>query len=76
MWHITTTRNSFEPQDWIFVKGYGFLTFAKNISKSIGKNISENLSNKYSPKLLDHNKKSPTDAHKHKTTFKKVIQKQ
>ena len=31
-------------RDRIFVKGYRFLSFAKNIGKSIGKNISKNLS--------------------------------
>ena len=41
-----------------FVKGYGFLSFAKNI----GKNISKNLNRKYSQKLLDHTKNSATDA--------------
>ena len=29
-----------QPGDLIFVKGYGFLSFAKNVSKQIGKNIS------------------------------------
>ena len=38
------TRYSVQPRDRIFVKGYGFLSFAKNM----GKNISENLSDKYS----------------------------
>ena len=33
---------------WIFVKGYGFLPFAKNMGKNTGKNISENLSSKCS----------------------------
>ena len=47
-------RNSVQPRDWIFVKGYGFLSFAKNIYKNISKNISNNLSGKYSQKLLDH----------------------
>ena len=28
----------------IFVKGYGFLSFAKNMGKDNGKNISKNLS--------------------------------
>ena len=28
-----------ELKDWIFVKGYAFLTFPKIISKNIGKNI-------------------------------------
>ena len=31
-----------EPRNHIFVKGYGFLSFAKNINKYIGKNISKN----------------------------------
>ena len=47
------TRYSVQPRDQIFVKGYGFLSFAKNM----GKNISKNLSGKYSQKLLDHAKK-------------------
>ena len=44
------TRYSVQPRDRIFVKGYGFISFAKNI----GKNISKNLSGKYSQKLLVH----------------------
>ena len=59
------TRYSNEPKDQIFVKGYGFLYFAKNMSKNIGKNVS----GKYSHKLLDHAKQSTTDALK--TTSKK-----
>ena len=43
-------RYSIEPMDRIYVKGYGFLYFAKSISK--------NLSNKYSQKPLDTAKKS------------------
>ena len=42
-----------QPRDRIFVKGYGFLTFAKNMGKNISKNISNNLSSKYSQKPLD-----------------------
>ena len=38
-------RYSIEPKDRIYVKGYGFLCFAKNMGK--------NLSNKYVQKLLD-----------------------
>ena len=30
-------RYSMEPRDEIFVKGYGFLSFAENMSKNIGK---------------------------------------
>ena len=30
-----------QPRDKIFVKGYGFLSFAKNICKNFGKNISK-----------------------------------
>ena len=53
----------------MFVKGYGFLSFAKKWVKKIHKNISKILGSKYSPgmlaasqKPLDHTKKSTTDA--------------
>ena len=58
-------RYSVEPRDRIYVKGYGFLSFAKRMGKS--------LSNKYGQKLLDSAKKSTADAIK--TCSKRVIQK-
>ena len=58
-------RYSIEPRDRIYVKGYGFLSFAKNVGKS--------LSNKYGQKLLNSAKKSKTDAIK--TDSIKEIQK-
>ena len=58
-------RYSIEPRDRIYVKGYGFLSFAKNMNKS--------LSNKYGQKLLDSAKKSRTGATE--TTSKRAIQK-
>ena len=58
-------RYSIEPRDRIYVKGYGFLSFAKNMGKS--------LSNKYGQKLLDSAKKSTIDAIK--TASKRAIQK-
>ena len=58
-------RCSVEPNDIIYGKEYGFLSFAKNMGK--------NLSNKYDQKLLDSAKKSTTDAMK--TASKKAIQK-
>ena len=58
-------RYSIEPQDRIYVKEYGFLSFAKNMGKT--------LSNKYGQKLLDSAKKSETDAIK--TASKRAIQK-
>ena len=58
-------RYSIEPRDRIYVKGYGFLSFAKNMGKS--------LSNKYGQKRLDSAKKSTTDAIK--TALKRAIQK-
>ena len=51
-----------QPSDGIFVKGYGFLSFAKSTGKNIGKNIGKNVICKYSPKLLDHSKQPTTDA--------------
>ena len=38
-------RYSVQPRDRIFVKGYGFLSFAKNMSKNIGKKISKKKKN-------------------------------
>ena len=57
-------RYSIGPRDRIYVKGYGFLSFAKNMSKS--------LSNKYGQNLLDSPKTSTTDAIK--TASKRAIQ--
>ena len=58
-------RYSIEPWDRIYVKGYGFLSSAKNMGKS--------LSNKYGQKPLDSAKKPTTDAIK--TASKRAIQK-
>ena len=63
-----------QPKDGIFVKGYRYLSFTKNLDKNICKNRSDNLSSKYSQKLLDHPEKSATIALK--TTSKRVIQKE
>ena len=52
-------------RDTIYVKGYGFLSFAKNMAKG--------LSNKYGQKLLDSAKRSTTVAKK--TASKRTIQK-
>ena len=35
------THYSVQTRDWIFVKGYGVLYFAKTMGKNIGKNISK-----------------------------------
>ena len=51
---IIKIRYSIDPRDRIYVKEYGFLSFAKNMGKR--------LSNKYSQKLLDSTKQSTTDA--------------
>ena len=59
-------RYSVELRDRIYVKGYGFLSFAENISKI--------LTNKYGQKLLDSAKTSATNAVK--TASKRAIQKQ
>ena len=47
--------------DRIFVKGQGFLCFAKNIGKIVRKNISRNLRGKCSQSFLDHAKMSARD---------------
>ena len=46
------TRYSVQPRDRIFVKGYGFLFFAKNMGKNLGRNTSKNLSGKIMLKNL------------------------
>ena len=58
-------RYSIEPRDRIYLKVYGFLSFAKNMGKG--------LSNNYGKKLLDSAKKSTTYAIK--TASKSAIQK-
>ena len=54
-------RCSIEPRDSVYVKGYGFMSFARS------------MSNKYGKKLVDTAKKSATDAIK--TASKRAIQK-
>ena len=56
---------SIQPRDQMYVKGYGFVSFAKNMDK--------NLSNKYGQKLIDGAKKSTTYAIK--TVSKRAIRK-
>ena len=56
---------SIEPGERRYVKHYGFLSFAKNISK--------NLSNKYGQRLVDSATKSATDVLK--TAGKRATQK-
>ena len=63
--HCVKMRHSIEARDRIYVKRYGFFSFAKNMGKS--------LSNKYGQKLLDSTTKSKTDAIK--TASKRAIQK-
>ena len=58
-------RYSIEPKDRRYVKGYGFLSFAKNMGKS--------LSSKYSQKHLDSAEKSTT--YTIKIESKRAIQK-
>ena len=54
-------RYSIEPRDRVYVKGYGFMSFARR------------MSNKYGKKLVDTAKKCATDAIK--TASKRAIQK-
>ena len=63
---------SIEPRERRHVKGYCFLSFARNIGTHAGK-VAKNRSNKYSQKLVDTAKKSATDAVK--TASKREVQK-
>ena len=56
------TRYTVQPRVRILMKGYGLLSFARNIGKIVGKNVSKNLSSKDSQKRLDQqSKQSATD---------------
>ena len=63
---------STESRERRHVKGYGFLSFARNIGTHAAK-VAKNMSNKYSQKLVDTAKKSATDAIK--IASKRAIQK-
>ena len=66
-------RYSIEPRERRHVKGYGLLSFARNIVTYATK-VAENMSNKYGQKLVDTAIKSPTDSIK--TASRRAIQKQ
>ena len=65
------THYSVQQRYRMFVKGYGFLSFARSMGKNIGKNVIKDLSSKCRRKRLDHAKQSATDALK--TASKKTI---
>ena len=65
-------RYSIEHRERRYVKGYGFLSFARNIGTHAAK-VAKSMSNKYGHKLADTAKKSATDAIK--TASKRAIQK-
>ena len=70
------TRYSVQPRDQIFVKGYGFFSFARSMGRNIGKNISKHLNRKHSQKPLDHAMHSATDKLRtaSKEWFKKTVE--
>ena len=51
-------RYSIEPRERRYVKGYGFLSFARNLGTHATK-VAKNLNNKYGQKIAE---KSATDA--------------
>ena len=63
---------SIEPRERRYIKGYGFLSFAKNMGTHATK-VAKNLNNKYGQKLVDTTKKSTTDALK--IAGKRAVQK-
>ena len=65
-------RYLIEPRERRYVKGYGFLSFAKNMGTHATK-FAKNLNNKYGHKLVDTAKKSAADALK--IASKRAIQK-
>ena len=65
-------RYSIEPREKRYAKGYGYLSFARNLGTDATK-VAKNLNNKYGQKLADSGKKSATDALK--IAGKRAIQK-
>ena len=65
-------RYSIEPREIRHVKGYGFLSFARNIGTHTTK-VAKNVSNKFGRILADTARISATDAIK--TASKRAIQK-
>ena len=64
-------RYSIEPRERRHVKGYSFLSFARNIGRHATK-VAKNMSNKYGQKLADTAKNYAADAIK--TALKRAIQ--
>ena len=54
-------RYSIEPKERKYVKGYGFLSFARNLGTHAAE-VAKNLNNKYGQKLADSAKISVTEA--------------
>ena len=69
--HCIKIRYSIEPRERRHVKGYGVLSFARNIGTDATK-VAKKISNKYGQKLADTATKSATDAIK--TASKRAIQ--
>ena len=65
-------RYSIEPREKRYVKGYGFLSFARNLGTHATK-VAKNLNNKYGQKFADSAKNSATDTLK--IAGKRAIQK-
>ena len=61
--HSIKMRYSIEPRERRYIKGYGFLSFARNLGTHATK-VAKNLNNKYGQKLADSAKRSATDAFK------------
>ena len=63
---------SIEPRERRYVKGYGVLSFARNLGTHVTK-VTKNLNYKYGQKFADSAKKFATDAFK--IASKRAIQK-
>ena len=61
--HRIRMRYSIEPRERRYVKGYGFLSVARNLDTHSIK-VAKNLNNKYGQKLAHSGKNSATDAFK------------
>ena len=66
------TRYSVQPRDRIFAKGYGFLSFARNMGRNIGKKISKNFA-KQSARVSNTSPKNNSETNEEEILRERLI---
>ena len=66
------TRYSVQPRDRIFAKGYGILSFARNMGRNIGKKISKNFA-KQSARVSNTSPKNNSETNEEEILRERLI---